>query len=190
MTSTPQIEEFRALRDTIGRRGTVRVVLQWAGLVAWAPVLAAVLVWLPFPVAAAVPLLLLVATFEAARTLHLGIERIGRYLQVFHEPDPPAPGDARWEHVAMALGPRVPGAAGHPLGVPVFLMATLLNGLAVMIPGPQPVEWIAMLLLHLAFVAWMAVCDQRMRRQREQELAALTLMRDARGDQGPGTRDR
>ena len=71
---------------------------------------------------------------------------------------------ARWEHVAMALGPRVPGAAGHPLGVPLFLMATLLNGLAVMIPGPQPVEWIAMLLLHLAFVAWMAVCDQRMRR--------------------------
>ena len=173
MNATPQIEEFRALRDTIGRRGTVRVVLLWAGLVAWAPVLAAVLIWLPFPVAAAIPLLLLVATFEAVRTLHLGVERIGRYLQVFHEPEPSGPGDPRWEHVAMALGPRVPGAAGHPLGVPVFLMATLLNGLAVMTPGPQPVEWIAMLLLHLAFVAWMAMCDQRMRRQREQELAAL-----------------
>ena len=186
MTATPQIEEFRALRDAIARRGTVRVVLQWAGLVAWAPVLVAVLVWLPFPVAAAIPLLLLVATFEAARTLHLGVERIGRYLQVFHEPDPPAPGDARWEHVAMALGPRVPGAAGHPLGVPVFLMATLLNGLAVMIPGPQPVEWIAMLLLHLAFVAWMAVCDQRMRRQRLQELAELTRLRDADGARGSG----
>jgi hypothetical protein len=190
VASTPQIEEFRALRDTIARRGTARVVLQWAGLVAWAPVLAAVLVWLPFPVAAAIPLLLLLATFEAARTLHLGIERIGRYLQVFHEPDPPATGDARWEHVAMALGPRVPGAAGHPLGVPVFLIATLFNGLAVMIPGPQPVEWIAMLLLHLAFVAWMAVCDRRMRGQREQELAELTRMRDSRGDRGPGTGDR
>ena len=53
-------------------------------------------------------LLLLVATFEAVRTLHLGVERIGRYLQVFHEPEPPAPGDARWEHVAMALGPGSP----------------------------------------------------------------------------------
>ena len=177
MAPTPQIEEFRALRDTIARRGTARVVLLWAGVAWWAVVLSGVLVWLPFPVAAAVPLLILVATFEAVRTLHLGVERIGRYLQVFHEPDPPGPGDARWEHVAMALAPRVPGVGSHPLGVPLFLMATLLNGLAVMLPGPQPVEWIAMLLLHLAFVAWMAVCDQRMRRQREEELAALTRIK-------------
>ena len=49
-----------------------------------------------------------------------------------------------------------------------------------MTPGPQPVEWIAMLLLHLAFVAWMAMCDHRMRRQREQELAALKRI-EARG---------
>ena len=66
-------------------------------------------------------------------------------------------------------------------------MATLLNGLAVMIPGPQPVEWIAMLLLHLAFVAWMAVCDQRMRVSAN-ELAALTLMRELR--LGTRARDR
>ena len=77
----------------------------------------------------------------------------------------------------MALGPRVPGAGGHPLGVPVFLMATLLNGLAVMVSGPQRVEWVSMLVPHLAFVAWMAVCDRRMRAQRATELRELERLR-------------
>ena len=88
--------------------------------------------------------------------------------------------------------PSAPGCPGRPVTRSVsrvFLMATLLNGLAVMIPGPQPVEWIAMLLLHLAFVAWMAVCDRRMRRQREEELAALTRIVTARAARA-GTRDR
>ena len=177
MATPARADEFRALRYAIAQRGTARVAVLWAGVVAWALLLTGTLAWLPFPVAAAIPLLVLVATFEAARTLHLGAERIGRYLQVFHEASSDGDGGPRWEHVAMTLGPRVPGAGGHPLGVPVFLMATLLNGLAVMVPGPQPVEWISMLVPHLAFVAWMAVCDRRMRRQREQELAALTRIR-------------
>ena len=45
------------------------------------------LVLLPYPVAAAIPLLVLVATFEVIRPLHFGAERIGRYLQVFYEED-------------------------------------------------------------------------------------------------------
>jgi hypothetical protein len=170
------VDEFRALRHAIAQRSTARVAVLWAGVVAWALLLTGTLAWLAFPVAAAIPLLVLVATFEAARTLHLGAERIGRYLQVFHESSDDA-GGPRWEHVAMTLGPRVPGAGGHPLGVPVFLMATLLNGLAVVVPGPQPVEGIAMLVPHLAFVAWMVVCDRRMRAQREQELAALSRIK-------------
>ena len=35
----------------------------------------------------------------------------------------------------MSFG-AVPGVGGHPLFVPLFLMATALNYLAVMLPGP------------------------------------------------------
>ena len=164
-------EEFRALRHVIAQRGTARVALQWAGLATWAALLIAVLVTLPYPVAAVIPLLVLAAAFELARGLHLGVERIGRYLQVFHEQDASSGDGPRWEHVAMALGPRVPGAGGHPLALPFFLMATVVNGLAVILPGPQPVEWATMLVPHLAFIAWMLVCDRRMRAQRATELA-------------------
>jgi hypothetical protein len=175
VSDTPRLAEYRALRALISHRGTTRIVLLWAGIVAWAALLAVVLVWLPFPVMSALPLLVLVATFEGARTLHFGVERIGRYLQVFHEGG--GDGDAGWEHVAMALGPRVPGPGGHPLGVPVLLAATVVNGLAVVLPGPLPAEWAAMLVLHLGFVAWMVACDRRMRAQRVSELREFERLR-------------
>lgn len=170
-------EEYRALRHAIAQRGTWRVTLLWAGTAAWAAALLAVLSWLPVPAAAAIPLLLLASSFEAARALHLGVERIGRYVQVFHEPEQPGEDDARWEHVAMALGPRLPGAGGHPLGVPLFVAATAVNLLAVMLPGPVPIEWAALLVPHAAFVAWMLVCDHRMRRQRAVELEQFERLR-------------
>ena len=93
----------------------------------WAALLIAVLVLLPYPVAAAIPLLVLVVTFEVIRPLHFGAERIGRYLQVFYE-EAGEPGRSlsdtpSWERVAMSFG-AVPGVGGHPLFVPVFLMAT------------------------------------------------------------------
>ena len=177
MSDTPRLAEYHALRTLISRRGTTRIVLLWAGIVAWAALLLAVLVWLPFPAASALPLLILVATFEAVRTLHFGVERLGRYLQVFHEGN--GPGDAAWEHVAMALGPRVPGPGGHPLGVPLLCAATLVNGLAVVLPAPTAAEWAPMLALHLAFVAWLIAGDRRMRTQRVNELDALQKIRDA-----------
>jgi hypothetical protein len=185
VSSASHLEEFRALRYTIAQRGTTRVVLQCAGLLAWAAALLAVLVWLPVPVAAAIPLLILIATFEAGRTLHLGVERIGRYLQVFHEADSARGDAAQWEHVVMAMGPRVPGVGGHPLGLPLFAMATVVNGLAVVLPGPQMIEWATMLVPHVAFVAWMLVCDRRMRAQRATELKAFQQLRSREVLPGP-----
>ena len=106
----------------------------------WAALLIAVLVLLPYPVAAAIPLLALVVTFEVIRPLHFGAERIGRYLQVFYEeagdPDRPLSDTPSWERVAMSFG-AVPGVGGHPLFVPLFLMATALNYLAVLLPRPR-----------------------------------------------------
>ena len=69
----------------------MRVALTVAGIGVWAVVLTAILIALPFPVAAVIPLTMLVATFEAIRPLHFGAERIGRYLQVFYE-ETDAPG--------------------------------------------------------------------------------------------------
>jgi fatty acid desaturase len=174
--------EFAALRETIRSRGTARPAVALAGLIAWAVVLVAVLAWLPNPVASVVPLVILLAAFEAVRTLHLAVERIGRYIQVFFEADldgraptsPPA-----WEHTAMQMGPKVPGAGGHPYFVAVFLVAAVVNFLAVVFPGPVPVELAALAIPHLAFIVWMLYCDRGMRKQRTTELARFRALKDS-----------
>ena len=79
------VDEYRNMRDTIALRGTWRPALMLGGTALWAALLIAVLVLLPYPLASTIPLLVLVAAFETIRTLHFGSERIGRYLQVFHE---------------------------------------------------------------------------------------------------------
>src|SRR6187431_1495532 len=139
----PRRSEYLVLRRTIAQRGALRPILMLGGMGIWAAILTAVLVLLPYPVAAAIPLLILVVTFEAIRPLHFGAERIGRYLQVFYE-EQGEPGRAlsdtpSWERVAMSFG-AVPGVGGHPLFVPVFLLATAINYLAVLLPRPVAVE--------------------------------------------------
>jgi hypothetical protein len=168
--------EYLVLRRTIAQRGALRPVLVVIGIGVWALVLTAVVAWLPYPIAAAIPLLVLAATFEAIRPLHFGAERIGRYLQVFYEeagePGRPLRDTPSWERVAMAFG-NVPGVGGHPLFVPIFFLATLANYLAVIIPGPLPIEIAALAVPHVAFIAWLMAADRAMRRQREIELTRL-----------------
>ena len=72
----------------------------------------------------------------------------------------------------------VPGAGGHALFVPLFLMATALNYLAVLRPGPEPVELSVMAVAHLAFLVWLVTTDRAMRAQRNIELARLRDLRD------------
>ena len=189
MTDLAQCE-FAALRATVRARGQARVMLFLAGLSLWALTLIAILAWVPNPIAAVIPLLLLVSAFESVRTLHLGVERIGRYLQVFFEEtmDAAATVPPAWERTAMAFGPSMPGAGGHPLFLPVFLLATVVNLVAVMLPGPLLIEVNALLVPHVAFVFWMIYCDRGMRKQRARELARFREMRKdsarSQGDQG------
>jgi hypothetical protein len=173
MSSMNQLEtvEYRVLRDTIRARGGLRLTLSLAGLALWALTLVAVLAWLPNPIAGTIPLLLLVATFEVNRMLHLGVERIGRYLQVFYEEaQMGGSGTPAWEHTAMTLGPTAPGAGGHPLLMPLFLFATLINFLSVVLPGPVPIELGVMTVPHVSFVFWTLYADRGMRQQRTREL--------------------
>lgn len=166
-----QIEEYRALRATIRTRGGLRLTLCLVGLAAWALTLVAILAWLPNPIAGSIPLLLLMTTFEVNRMLHVGVERIGRYLQVFYEAPVVASTDSpAWESTAMRFGNAVPGAGGHPLLIPIFLLATVLNFLTVVLPGPVPLELGVMGVPHIAFAVWMIYCDFGMRRQRAAEL--------------------
>jgi hypothetical protein len=171
-------EEFRALRDAVAQRGQLRVTLAVVGILAWSALLVAILIALPYPLAAIIPLMALVATFEAIRSLHAGAERIGRYLQVFYEE---YAGDdvagavtlPAWEQTAMALGAAVPGAAGHPLFVPVFALAGIVNFLGVLLPGPIAVELWLLAIPHAAFLLWLVRADRAMRGQRTREQAAF-----------------
>jgi len=173
--------EYVILRRTIAQRGALRPILMLGGMGFWVAALIAVLALLPYPVAAAIPLLVLLVTFEVIRPLHFGAERIGRYVQVFYEEDG-EPGRAlhdtpAWERVAMSFG-TVPGVGGHPLFVPVFLIATAINYLVVLLPRPEPVELSVMAIPHLAFIAWLVAADRAMRTQRAIELARLRQLRN------------
>ena len=127
------VEEYRALRATIRERGTTRVWVFTVGLVGWAGLTVATAALGGVPVATLVPLLVLAGTFEAVFALHIGVERIGRYIQAFHESD-------SWERTISAFGRGVHGSATDPLFVWVFAVATLLNFVPVMLAGPVAIE--------------------------------------------------
>ena len=178
----PSSAEYLVLRKTIAARGSLRPVLCLTGIAIWAVLLTAVLVLLPYPLAVAIPLLTLAATFEVIRPLHFGAERIGRYLQVFYEEDDHT-GRAlsdlpSWERVAMSLA-AVPGVGGHPLFVPIFFMATIVNYLPVLLAQPPavPVELGLLAVPHVSFIIWLVYIDRVMRTQRATELARFRELR-------------
>lgn len=178
----PRRAEYLVLRRTIAQRGSLRHVLFVAGIGLWAATLTAVLVLLPYPLASAIPLLVLAATFEAIRPLHFGAERIGRYLQVFYEEagqsERPLRDTPSWERVAMHFG-SVPGIGGHPLFVPVFLLAAALNYLAMFTSAPGAIDTAIMAVPHLLFGAWLLAAHAAMRKQRAIELERLRHLADA-----------
>lgn len=175
-------EEYAALRATIRERGTRRVGLIAATVAGWAALAAAGAVWVTPPVVALLPLLVLSAGFEAAFALHVGVERIGRYLQVEYEQ---APGGPRWEHTAMAFGASPPPAAGRvdPLFAMVFAAATVINialawSVAVESRGAA-LDAVSVLvgLGHVAFLTRILRARAYAARQRELDLAALSRPR-------------
>src|SRR5512132_3326176 len=98
--------EFAVLRTTISTRGTVRMALLPLTIFAWAVLSAGVFLYAEVPMAVIFPLAVLVAGFEAIHALHVGVERIGRYVQVNYESREDGP---RWETTAMKVGPALPG---------------------------------------------------------------------------------
>jgi hypothetical protein len=156
-------EEFAALRATIRERGTVRLILLPVTFGLWAGAAVATTAAIQLPITALLPLLVLAAGFESIYALHVNVERIGRYLQVFHEPD------GGWEHVAMTFGQRFPSRGPDALFSGLFLMATALNYLPVALGGTTP-ELIVGGLLHLLLALHIGTARSRASKQRALDL--------------------
>ena len=165
--------EFEALRATIRERGTVRMILLPVSLALWGAVAIATTAAVAVPIAALVPLLVLAAGFEAIYALHINVERIGRYIQVFHEPD------GGWEHVAMVFGQRFPGRGPDALFSGIFLIATALNYLPVALGGTTP-ELVVAGLLHLLLAIHIGTARRRASQQRMLDLEHFQAIKDNR----------
>jgi len=140
--------EFEALRATIRERGSVRMCAILGGLALWGAILVAVLAARLDSFVTLVPLLVLAAAFEVSFFMHTGVERIGRYLQVFYEEADTARG---WETIAMGYGAKFPGGL-DPLFGTLFGAAALVSLLATLNTGAPWPGWRALTFFaHAAF---------------------------------------
>ena len=166
--------EFRSLRQTIALRGTVRMALLPLTLLGWALLATLLVLFGELPIAVMFPLAVLVGGFEAVHALHVGAERIGRYLQVYYEDAADGP---RWETTAMAVGPALPGGGIDPLFSVVFISATLINLIPVFMLEPTRPELAVLLPLHLVVIIRIVRARGAAARQRAVELESYRGIR-------------
>jgi hypothetical protein len=181
MTSLEQ-DEYQALRATIRERGTARVCVFAGGMAAWAAVAIASAALASTPVATLLPLLVLASVFEAVFALHVGVERIGRYIQVFHEAGRSdgsggASGSRGWEHTAMAFGRPSGAVTTDALFTVPFLLAVLFNVAPAMILAPARVELVFVGGAHALFVLRLVAARYAASRQRAVDLERFTELK-------------
>ena len=167
-----ELEEYSALRATIRERGTTRVWIFVVGLIAWGALAVATAALASPPVATLLPLLILAASFEAVFALHVGVERAGRYLQVFYED--------QWENVAMAFGRPAGAIVTDALFSAPFLIAALFNIAPVTVVNPVPVEWIFVGGAHALFALRVLVARFAAAKQRGIDLERFRRLKETR----------
>jgi hypothetical protein len=177
-----QASEFTVLRQTIASRGTVRVVLLVVTLLGWAALAVVLLLFSVLPVAVVYPLAVLAAGFEGIHALHVGVERIGRYLQVYFEGEPDGP---RWETTVVSVGPALPGGGIDPLFAVLFSCAAVLNLIPALLLQPIPIEIGVLGALHLAFVVRVVRARGAAARQRAVELESFRALRTKQAETKP-----
>jgi hypothetical protein len=147
-------------------------------MVSWSATTLVLMLFSQLPVGALLSLAVLAAGFEAVHALHVGVERIGRYLQVFYEErgstDEVLP---RWETTAMAVGPTLPGGGVDPLFSILFLSAVTLNLMPMVLPGVAVVEAVVIGALHLALAVRIVRARAAAGRQRAVELERYRRLR-------------
>lgn len=164
--------EYDALRGTIRDRGTVRMALLPIIFTGWAAVAIATAALLTVVISTLVPLMMLAAGFESLFALHVNVERLGRYLQVFHEHE----GEG-WEHVAMSFGRQFPVSGPDPLFTRVFIFATSVNFFPAALGG-EPWEVVAIGACHLAFVYRVRKAQNFAAAQRGDDLQRFASLRE------------
>ena len=151
------------------------MVLLPVTLIGWSALSLVLLLFSEVPLAALLPLAVLVGGFEAIHALHVGVERVGRYLQVFYETGNDAP---RWETTAMSVGPSLPGGGIDPLFSVVFVCATFLNAIPALLPQPTRLELGVVGALHAAFIFRVIRARGAAARQRAVELETYRALRN------------
>ncbi|HYM22456.1 MAG TPA: hypothetical protein VEU08_04595 [Vicinamibacterales bacterium] len=162
-------EEYAALRATIRERGTTRPWVALCGFVSWAALTAATAALAFPPVASILPLLVLAGAFECVLALHIGVERVGRYLQVFYED--------QWERAAMEFGRPKGAVVLDPLFSTVFFVAALINTMPALIQGPTSQELVFVGGAHALFVVRLVAARGASSKQRENELRRFEEIR-------------
>jgi len=165
-----ELEEYKALRATIGQRGTTRAWIFVAGLGAWAGLVLATSATISVPLLTLPSLLVLAGTFEGVFAAHVAVERVGRYLQVFHED--------RWEQTAMAFGAPLSGTGTDPLFTLFFGLATMCNFVPVLLANPVRAELVALGGAHALFLVRIAVARRVASRQRSADLARFQQIKN------------
>ena len=150
--------EFTVLRQTIASRGTVRMALLPVTVIGWT--LAVSILERGGSTGNAflglVPLSVVIGGFEAIHALNVGVERIGRYLQVYYEGAADGP---TWETTAMSVGPGLPGGGIDPLFSVVFAALVGLN-LTLAFPSLQTTtDYVVVLPVHAIF--WIRIIRAR-----------------------------
>jgi len=171
-----ELEEYRALRRTILERGNVRICVFVGGLTGWA-IVALATTFVSVPLITVIPLLLLLSTFEAVFALHVGVERVGRYLQVFYAD--------RWEQAAMDFGTPMAGTKTDPLFGFVFGVATICNFAPVLLAAPVPIELAVLGGAHALFLIRLIVARQAAAKQRTADLKRFQQLKDGAAPQRP-----
>jgi hypothetical protein len=138
--------------------------------VGWAGTAVATAAVITVALSTLVPLLVLAAGFEAIFALHMNVERIGRYLEVFHERD------GGWEHVAMQYGQRFRGAGPDPLFARLFVLGVSLNLLPAALGG-EPLEVGIIAVAHLLLVYRIRTARAAATAQRSEDLSRFEQLR-------------
>ena len=177
---TKKDDEFRAMRGTIQQRGTARMVVVPIVFIGWAGTAVATAAVITVAISTLVPLLILAAGFESVFALHVNMERIGRYLQVFHE-EP----EIGWEGVAARFGQRYPGAAPDPLFSRLFVLATSVNFLPAALGWENVPELVVLAVLHFLFINRIRMARAFAASQREKDLERFAALRGEMGSASP-----
>ncbi len=157
MTDLPEIE-YQALRATIRERGTFRMCAILIGLAAWGALALTLQINDLGGAATMIPFVVLAGTFELSLFVHTGVERIGRYVQVFHEE---TKNMIAWETTAMNYGRNFPGGL-DPLFVTLFASAAVVNFLSSFAFTTRRPGWIVVSLIAHAVFGWRLSWARRM----------------------------